>query len=287
MDRTGHNARRRRLGLTATFAAAMIGGSFTSAAPIAAAAAVDCTWQANHRRVTVSMSGASIAELSVSRTGRILVNGNPCAAGATVNSTEDIVIDGDSADQLLRIRLGTTGFRPGFTNEPGNSDEIEFLVSSGNGDDTVAIYGRSQADDIQLGVRDGLLNTTVPNANLNANETTGIDSDLIIGHDAVEVYGMLGGDVVSGAGGAGTGKVFPNRLYIDGGEGNDTLTGGRAYDRIVGGPGADELFGGVAGDLLVTLDNESGNDRAYGGKGSDKCMINNGDAIYSCTRIYP
>ena len=70
----------------------------------------------------------------------------------TVTSTEAIYIEGDATDQEITIRLGNGGFRPGYTNERGNSDEIEIYVTPGTGDDTLTIEGSSAANHIRLGV---------------------------------------------------------------------------------------------------------------------------------------
>lgn len=85
-------------------------------------------------------------------------------------------------------------------------------------------------------------------------------------------------------------------VYIDGGEGNDTLRGGDGGDFIIGGAGKDHLFGndghdtllgGLGNDYLVggagkdmlignggvdTLSGGGGNDRIYGGGGTDHIL---------------
>jgi hypothetical protein len=71
---------------------------------------------------------------------------------------------------------------------------------------------------------------------------------------ALRLEGRGGNDVLSAAGGAGTGGpvaplaasglTFGNPVVLEGGDGNDVLVGGKAADTLRGGPGADRLEGG-------------------------------------------
>ena len=66
--------------------------------------------------------------------------------------------------------------------------------------------------------------------------------------------------------------------YLDGGDGNDTLTGGDNADIIVGGAGDDSLSGGLAPDRIVGGD---GNDTITGGGGADQLFGGNeNDLLY-------
>lgn len=63
-------------------------------------------------------------------------------------------------------------------------------------------------------------------------------------------------------------------------DGEDTL------DANNGTNDKDVLEGGKKADLLLTNDRD-GRDTARGGKGSDRCVADNGDRVLSCRRISP
>jgi uncharacterized delta-60 repeat protein len=75
----------------------------------------------------------------------------------------------------------------------------------------------------------------------------------------IQVYGFGGHDVVT---------VGPNvrSAYLNGGDGNDTLTGGDGDDLLVGGDGNDSLTGALGND---SLEGGVGNDGLHGNAGDD------------------
>jgi hypothetical protein len=78
------------------------------------------------------------------------------------------------------------------------------------------------------------------------NVTPGKDKIVDITAFGVEkwsVFGKGGGDVLSGAGGRGTGSAFQFPLVLNGDAGKDTLTGGKKKDVLDGGPGSDTCNG--------------------------------------------
>jgi Ca2+-binding RTX toxin-like protein len=87
---------------------------------------------------------------------------------------------------------------------------------------------------------------------------------------------------------------------INGGHGNDTIHGNSGADRVNAGPGNDTIFGrggrdsftagsgsdhlhGNRGfDSLLATDGVSGNDTVAGGRGTDSCQADLGDAVTRC-----
>lgn len=124
--------------------------------------------------------------------GRILVDGAWCDNDATVQNTDRIAIFAGYGDQGVDLWLREGGFKPGLTNEAGNSDEIEIAVSLGGGADRLSFTGNDQAaDNLRFGASSGPY--VVGGANLNAGESTGVDEDLftIVGTEHVSVYGNM------------------------------------------------------------------------------------------------
>lgn len=80
---------------------------------------------------------------------------------------------------------------------------------------------------------------------------------------------------------------LPTGVYIEGGNGNDTLVGGNGNDTISGGAGKDFIEGGAGNDRLNgngsrdLLVGGLGNDRLYGGEGDDTLSgLSNVDRLY-------
>ncbi len=67
----------------------------------------------------------------------------------------------------------------------------------------------------------------------------------------------------------------------------DHIYGLKAGDRLDAGNFGndhDVLFGGPRGDVLITVDDD-GRDTAWGGRGSDRCLADDGDRVRSCQRV--
>ena len=95
--------------------------------------------------------------------------------------------------------LANGGFDPGFTNEPGTSDEIEFAIDIGVYS-IVGIDGTAGNQKIDFGQGAGAL-AGVSRINLNAGETTGIDSDVSITNvSSLWVDGNAGSDRIRAQG---------------------------------------------------------------------------------------
>jgi CSLREA domain-containing protein len=96
-------------------------------------------------------------------------------------------------------------------------------------------------------------------ASLSTNTATGVT-----GSDTFAMIENLTGspfnDTLTGSGGA-------NRLT--GNNGNDELQAGSGNDSVIGGGGADDLYGQDGNDTVNSRDGVNGNDRLYGGPGTD------------------
>lgn len=227
----------------------------------AAWAAVTCTHVGSI--VTVSLSADDDVGLRVSGGA---VQYTPNFAGyvncetATTANTDTINVTG-TGDHSLLIDLSGGPFAPGVTDEPGASDEIEFSVDLGGTSDFdfLGIEGSSGADAVVMGTG---------GINLNAAETDGVDADVTVPNiEAAELVGGDGGDILSAAGGSGTGGsiTLPEFLDLLGEAGNDTVTAGGGSEFLDGGPGTDMLDGGPGSfDLLL---GGPDNDSLNGGPG--------------------
>lgn len=65
-------------------------------------------------------------------------------------------------------------------------------------------------------------------------------------------------------------------IFVDGGNGSDTITGGSGDDTLVGGSGNDTILGGAGTD---TIFGGSGRDTVDGGRGTDTEILGPGDDI--------
>jgi hypothetical protein len=174
------------------------------------------------------------------------------------------------------------GFVPGRTNEPGSSDEIEFVILLGPESDSVQLFGTESADHVRIGHTAGGF-VGADHVNLNADESSGIDSDMVINFvERIEVYAGKAADDISGAGGAGTGMDYERRLVVYGGSGGDILVGGTGRDWLEGQTGGDTIKGRGGNDQLDAADGITGNDTANGGAGDDDCVADPGDTVLNC-----
>jgi virginiamycin B lyase len=224
--------------------------------------------------------------LRVAPGGLILLNGVWC--GATVTTTDTIhVTSPGAAESAFRLVIDLRGgpFAPGATDEPGTSDEIEINVDmAGTFLSRIVVIGSDEADHIVAGT-DGAFPAGTPSINLNAAEPTA-DADVqilttspIAEIPAIELYGGAGDDVLSLAGGEGTGSyAYPAIGYLFGGPGNDVLRGGHEWASLDGGDGNDILMAGPSGD---TLEGGPGNDQLVGNGGNDTIFASSDGAVDS------
>jgi Ca2+-binding RTX toxin-like protein len=262
------------LALAFAFAALLV------AAP--AQAAVTCAYDSGLARVTITM-GAALDFATVSRAGNtIQVVGTGGLSGqcgtATVKNTNAVYVSAPVAgqQQTVVIALGGGAFAPGKTHESSGVSEIEFHLDLGGSTDQVTIDGGDKAENIRLGSN---------GANLNGDG----DADLLpTGVEKWSVEGSGGADIISAAGGLGTGGKYGRPVSLSGDAGNDVVTGGPGLDVLQGGPGNDRLSGGAGQDTLLghagsdRLDGGDGKDSLTGGTGKDLLLGGSGaDALYA------
>ena len=166
-----------------------------------------------------------------------------CDGVATVFNTDTIVVSGDGGARTLNLSMLNGGWKPGRTDEPRSSAEVEISTPPGGGFDIVVVEGTDAVQHIAFG-KTNFPFGTVRVINLNSYEATGLDADVLMAAvEDVSAFGYGGGDVMSGDGGDGTGQAYDLRLSYVGGDGSDYLVGGIGNDRIYAGKGADDVYG--------------------------------------------
>lgn len=212
-----------------------------------------CSYDAGSNTANITISGVSA--LAVSTAGSIQLDRVTCGA-ASVYNTQTIVITGSGLADRLTIDIARGGFAPGVAGASGDGDvaEIDFTVNLGAGTDTLQIAGGTGDDSIIFGT-------------LGANLTGDGDRDLT--YASVEVFqlvGNAGDDLLSAAGGSGTGEPMTIGVTSNGLAGMDTLLGGSGADALDGGDDDDTLYGYNGNDALI---GNAGNDGLDGGPGND------------------
>ncbi len=249
---------------------AMVGVALWFGVGAGQAAWVDCTRAA--ATVTAITDASSPDTLSVGAGGAILANDVACADATTANTDLIQIVDDGLAAWVaapdITIDLSGGPFAPGATDEPGSSsDEIELHLQF----DRVAlplltVAGSSGADHVVAGAGGLNLNAAEPDDDVDLTYTvTNVD----YGNTILDrLVGGAGDDVLSNAGGEGTGGPWPfSTPLIDGGDGNDTLSAGDEDALILGGSGNDRLTGGP--DDYDELRGGPGYDALEGGAGDD------------------
>ncbi|MDX6582675.1 MAG: hypothetical protein QOI10_1859 [Solirubrobacterales bacterium] len=262
-----------------TAVAACAFGAALATAP-AAEADISCSYDAGTRTVSAQVIALSGSAGAIYRSGDQIVTappvGTPCGA-ATVHNTDLIVVTGgpDSLGTVDAAPEIATDLAPGFTDEPGSSDEIEIVLDLGLGENIARFGVAAGAPVPPLEITIGMSGSQAV-ANLNAGEVDGIDADVTLS-GVEEIYTGFGptndirGDGSAGAGG----QPFGARLVLAGGEGDDALIGGAGKDVLLGNGGNDLLDGAAGTD--GSLDGGPGNDLVRGGAGDDKQAISGGD----------
>ena len=225
---------------------------------------------------------------TIGRSGNdITLNGTACG-GATVANTDTIAVTTTGVPTEIAIDLTAGPLAPGLTPEADGS-EIEITVDLPSGTPILRILGSSDVDRIVAGAN---------SINLNADETTADADVTITGAPALVIEGGDGDDVLSLAGGSGTGTTG-RQGSLFGQAGNDRLLGGVAGSTFDGGVGTDEVdyasatrldpanlapgqvvHQGGGTDTLAGIENltgSPGDDRIIG-DGSDN-VIDGGDGI--------
>jgi len=240
-----------------------------------ARASVSCKFFGSSVGVTLSAPG-DFAQIRAAQSGFITVNGNVCkhifsGTAATRFNTDRISVTGAAEHQHVLISQNATDpFAPGLSDEPGGSDEIEFVIDLKDGIDIVEM-GAGGPIQMRWGAA---------GINMNAFEQDGIDADVTTSN--VETFRGTGGsfnDILSGKGGAGTGGGFPTPLVLTGLTGNDEIVGGVAGDTLHGHDGNDKVTGGLGADTIEGDQSTAGNDTLNGGQGPDTITGDGGSDI--------
>ena len=253
-----HLVRQRSRLLRSGTVVAAVALAMVSGWAVPAHAAVTCLYDDASDELEVSLGDGDQATLQrEGATIKILTVGGDatCSGGTpTVNNTDSIDINGTAGVNSVALSMYGGAFAPGDFNEPGSSDEIEIDVNF-DSNDNLHITGAPSG-------RGANFRAGQAGINVNASERTGRDADVFM--TSSTLYIQLAGtqfdpNVISGAGGAGTGPAFPDPLDLRGWEAGDRLTGGVANDYIdglsgrdviAGGPGSDDIKGGPGRDTL-------------------------------------
>src|SRR5688572_23129359 len=178
---------------------------------------------------TVTVDVGSGETATIGRTGDdITLNGVACG-GATVANTDTIAVTTTGVATEIAIDLTGGPLAPGLTPEADGS-EIEITVNVSTGTPTLRILGSTAVDRLVAGAS---------GINLNADETTADVDVTITGAPGLVIDGGDGDDILSLAGGAGTGTGREGSLL--GQAGNDLLLAGVAGSTFDGGLGTDEV----------------------------------------------
>ena len=237
---------------------AVVVGTFFAfgAFQVATAAAESCTYDANTKQVTATVTPGSAATVKV-ELGEIRFGLSPAPCGGATTTNTDLIrvvgTGGSNETVVLDQRGGT--FSPGASPD-SNSQEIEFAIELGDASDTLVVYGTDGDDSIAAG-QNGV--SITPDGD--------VDITLSPNPMKLTVYGLGGADFINARGQFGAGLHYLGPVTVDGGEGNDPLVRGSTFDDVViGGPGNDLVEGNDGADAI---DAGSGNDSINAGAGDD------------------
>jgi Ca2+-binding RTX toxin-like protein len=211
-----------------------------------------------------SGGGTMTVTLNLNETATVSTNGSTltlnnaaCAGGATVLNTNTVTINGNLGNETAVIDLSNGPLGPGAAGEGTGISEIEINTALGLGTgDRVTVSGSATEDQLVIGAS---------GVNLNG------DDDADITPTGVETYtanGADGDDLVSAAGGQGTGSALTLPSSLQGDQGDDSLCSGLGNDIIGGGTGIDTLsFPAATAGVTVSLALTSAQNT--GGAGTD------------------
>lgn len=256
-------------------------------APAARADTATCNYTAGNHTATVAVTSGTGPASSIairSSDGALLVGGAGVCGAATRANTDTIVVNSTNAapNGSLFYIYPFTPFTPGFTNEPGNSDEIEMVFNlTGGGRWILGISAANTSIPLDIALGGTSLN-------LNAGEADGVDADATIaGPNYAFVMGSLLADRILAGGGPGVAGPFDLPIVTSSGPGADVLSGGRLADDLSGGLDPDVIQGGAGKD---DLKGEAGIDKLFGQAGADellggpaKDLVNGGKGRDRCT----
>ncbi|MEA2711146.1 MAG: hypothetical protein QOF78_3747 [Phycisphaerales bacterium] len=183
------------------------------------------------------------------------------------NASNDIITGGagrdsiwaGAGDDIITAAAGNDRVNGETGNDSISSDKGNDVVSAGDGNDVVSDSGGINTIDFGAGNDGGAS---------------------IVGGGTV--YGGAGNDAITAVGGAivfgEEGDDHLQAWYVDGGQGNDTISGLNENDELRGGDGDDLIRGFDGDDVLV---GDGGNDALFGGSGTDTLYGGDGaDNLY-------
>ncbi|WP_415920388.1 Ig-like domain-containing protein [Tateyamaria sp. SN6-1] len=176
--------------------------------------------------------------------------------------------------------------------DPNNPDtEDDDIIEAGGGDDTILAGDGADLVDAGTGnddVEGGDGNDTINGEDGNDTIDGGDGNDSVDGGDGNDVIDTSNGDFAPDLGfpnddgtpipgfpfGFAADDEPDNDLdFVDGGDGDDTISTGDDADTIIGGDGNDVIDGGIDDDIIdgddTTNPSEGGADRIVGGEGND------------------
>jgi Ca2+-binding RTX toxin-like protein len=250
---------------------------FLSAIPPSHATFSSCSYIADQKTISFWLVTPTQVRMFVASDGEIkwkepMTSITSTCQGATVENTDTIDVDDFNSTESARFIIDLQRhFAPGTKTEPSGISEIEFSVDMGDGFNTFEIWGGDRNDRIVFG-----------SAGINLNRDGDVDVQ-VEELDDIIFRGQRGADLLSAAGGFGTGDPgLKTTLYGDGGRDDllgsafgEILRGLGGNDYLEGNGGADTLFSEEGADVLKgeggddELDGQSGNDRLRGGIGGD------------------
>ena len=192
--------------------------------------------------MTVALNVNEVATVSTSGAA-LTLNNLPCPGGATMLNTNTITINGNTGNETAVVDLSNGALGPGLTVEGSGVSEIEINAALGLGTgDRVTVNGSAAADQLVLGAG---------GVNLNGDDDADISPS---GAESYTAGGADGDDLVSAAGGRGTGSAPTIPCSLQGDQGDDTLSSGLGNDTIGGGTGVDALnFAAATAGVTVSL----------------------------------
>lgn len=204
---------------------------------------------ASHVLTITGTAFPDIALISRDLGGNILLDNN--LTGATVSTTDTILINSGDSQDFVQIDMANGLLAPGFTPDATGLSEIEINVDVGPVPDDIWIKGTLTNDTIDAGQTGG--QTLI---NVNGDD----DADIVVTSVAgLSLFGQDGNDILSGAGTPVVGAPVPLALY--GENGNDITKGGEGiFNSHFGGPGDDIMVGGKTIDRYFFVGGNLGSD---------------------------
>jgi trimeric autotransporter adhesin len=233
--------------------------------------------QISSSKISVDISVAALAGIE-----NIVLSGK-AALNATGNGAGNFITGNDSANKLVGLSGNDTLVGAAGNDTLIGGDGVDVL-RGGSGNDTYLVDASDLAGggDFELGGHG--IDTIISSSNISIFGTAALEGienlTLAAGSAAIQGFGNLLANVI-------TGNDLANNLFgnngddtIDGGVGNDGIDGGFDNDSLTGGAGNDGIGGGPGSD---TIDGGVGDDTVRGGADDDVIIVSSGNdtVVYS------